>query len=471
MLLERLYRFTHRFCPEWGSGGIFGLRYYRGVLYFTLAFDAKAYFISEEGERVYSFEKVGPAPRSGGDTYNAVATVDEYIYFGGWVHAPASYDQKMNTLLFVTKYSHVHRYDVEDDRVDLLWKDTIADRERWAGEVSEIIYDEVNGRLLLARADGHDHLGIYSLNPSGGEARLISERPGLKGSLFMECACFNVGQWMFTGFQCIDLTSGRISVLEADLSGGWSRDGGAVLFPVMGPMAPAYNRLFAFVRGGFFVGNPLAHEEDPVTFARLFDFPDTVVSPFRTNALPVGGGLLVAYNSIPDLMLGEYRPAVMPSVLVYVQPPQVRVVAALGARVTSLEKYGSKILVACNTMSNTGRPTPMDTGLREVLALDDAILQAPPPPLTIAFRGVKGDVWGGIPLTGYREARLVLYASKSNKLTIYEYDVSLPSIGRDADAYEIKEGKNVIDLSSYRSIVSFKLEEEDPEARVKIYLG
>ncbi|RLE91469.1 MAG: DUF2139 domain-containing protein, partial [Thermoprotei archaeon] len=67
------------------------MRFHRGVLYFTLAFEAEAHFKTREYERIYRFEQVGYQPTSGGDTYNAVDVVDEYIYFGGWVHAPARY--------------------------------------------------------------------------------------------------------------------------------------------------------------------------------------------------------------------------------------------------------------------------------------------------------------------------------------------------------------------------------------------
>ncbi|MDK2854530.1 MAG: hypothetical protein PWQ92_1424 [Thermococcaceae archaeon] len=78
--------------------------------------------------------------------------------------------------------------------------------------------------------------------------------------------------------------------------------------------------------------------------------------------------------------------------------------------------------------------------------------------------------FGGIPLDGYKEAELIITSSKDNRLTIYEYDLSLPP-GR---AYEefigIKSGRNIIDLSSFSGIVSFKLEEPDVAGKIKIKL-
>ena len=128
-----------------GVVGVFRLKYNRGVLYYTLAFEAKAYFIDHGGiRRIYDYDLVGPGPHSGGDTYNASATVDEYIYFGGWVHAPATYRGRSGrgaTIGFENKYSHVHEYDTSSDKLRLVWKESMHHPEEWVGEVSEIIYN------------------------------------------------------------------------------------------------------------------------------------------------------------------------------------------------------------------------------------------------------------------------------------------------------------------------------------------
>ncbi|MEM0457738.1 MAG: DUF2139 domain-containing protein, partial [Sulfolobales archaeon] len=85
-LIERIPKtFQPSYAPEWGSGGVFGLKYHRGVLYFTLAFEAESFFIERDYQQRYKYDLVGPQPVSGGDTYGAVEAVDEKIYFGGWV--------------------------------------------------------------------------------------------------------------------------------------------------------------------------------------------------------------------------------------------------------------------------------------------------------------------------------------------------------------------------------------------------
>ncbi|AFL95393.1 hypothetical protein CL1_1190 [Thermococcus cleftensis] len=479
------YRFPGRYGPEWGSGGIFGLRYHDGVLYYTLAFEAEAHFIDLKGgdERVYDFTLVGPAPTSGGDTYNAVETVDEFIYFGGWVHAPAVYRERR--ILFNNKYSHVHAYDTSEGTVKLLWRDSIHHETDWAGEVSDLIYDPYNDRLLLAREDGHANLGVYALDRRTGRAEALLHEPSPKGTRVHDSVFFGVGN-NFTGglrgIKALDLISGRWESFRV----AESADGRPYIRPELGAMASAYNRAFAFVRGGIIAGNPLMGEE--FTFFRLLDFY-TFYAPFRVNAINVGGGILTAFNAHHDAV---YRPGsdgmdwwttntvVGPSVLLYVAPPMVKIVGALGARVTSIEKMDGKLLVATNSAPNTGatEATPFDTGNRDIVVLDEKILQERPPsvsfslPLSLpsAAKNLGAGTFGGIPLDGHREPRMVLHLHRDNLLTVYEYDLSLPPGESVAETFEVRAGRNVIDLSAFSGIVSFELKKPDFKGRARIEL-
>jgi hypothetical protein len=263
------------YAPEWGSGGIFGLSYCKGVLYYTLAFEAEANFVSEGGRRVYRFEELGPGPVSGGDTYNAVACVDDRIFFGGWVHNPVIYKGKRGyegEIDFRNKYSHIHVYDVRDDSIKLVWSESIRNESRWAGEVSEIIYDPLKSKLAVARGDGHENLGVYIVDPSSGRAERASSIPALKGALFLDYACFDMQEdWIrgVDGVQCMDLVSGRWYRFNVD---DWSKvsvDGGDVLFRGSGYAISAYTRYFHFFRGGFIVGNPVEPEVDSVSYKAL----------------------------------------------------------------------------------------------------------------------------------------------------------------------------------------------------------
>nr|WP_206204951.1 MULTISPECIES: DUF2139 domain-containing protein [unclassified Thermococcus] len=490
VIWEKLHRFPPRYGPEWGSGGIFGLRYHNEVLYFTVAFEAEAHFIRDNIHRIYEFELVGEKPTSGGDTYNAVEVVDEFIYFGGWVHAPAIYEGKGNgraTINFINKYSHVHEYDTENDSIRLVWKESIHHPTDWAGEVSDIIYDPYNDRLLLAREDGHQNLGIYALDRRTGKIEQLNPEPSSKGTIVHDTAFFGIGNNFTEGLREIhafDLITEQWEKLKL----GESIDSGNYIHPHLGAMGSAHNRAFAFVRGGLFVGNPL--NDEPFNFVRLFDFY-TFYAPFRIDALHVDGGILIAYTSHHDTFYKPRTPEeirfakftntiVGPSVLVYIAPPMVKIVGVFGARVTSLEKAMGKILVATNTTPNVGAldATPFDTGNRDIVILDEKILQDKPPrvsfSLPLAFPAMAmqfgAGTFGGIPLDGYKEPRLILYASKDNELTVYEYDLSLPLSPAYTDKFDIKKGKNIIDLSSFSGIVSFKLKEQDFKGKARIDL-
>jgi hypothetical protein len=482
-----------RYAPEWGSGGIFGLTYCSGVLYYMLAFEAEANFVWDGGRRVYRFEELGPGPVSGGDTYNAVACADERIFFGGWVHNPVVYKGKRGfegEIDFRNKFSHVHVYYVREDKVKLLWSESIRDESRWAGEVSEIVYDPLNSRLIIARGDGHENLGVFTLDPSTGRVERASSIPALKGALFLDYACFDMqSDWVrgIDGVQCMDLVSGRWYRFSVE---DWSRisvDGGSVSFRGSGYAVSAYTRYFHFFRGGFIAGNPVEPEVDSLSYVRLFDFGSHVYSqpsPQRSNALTIGGGILAPFNALTHGLLHSDIPRDTvrsinevrgPSVLLYITPPQARIVGAYGARITSMAKMGSKVVIAYNTAPNLGGrdASPIDVGYRGLVAVDeDTLINRPSPPVTFRIRGsdVGTSTFGGIPLAGYKSRKLVVRTERSNTLTVYEYDVGLPASLLSVDKYTVSPGRNVIDMEGYHNIVSMKFSEPSPDALIYVNL-
>jgi len=487
-----IYKFKPASGAEWGSGGIFGLKYHMGVLYFTLSFDAKAYFFRDNTFRKYNFELVGPEPRSGGDTYNAVEAVDNKIFFGGWVHSPVRYKvmDKFLTIDFSNKYSHLHQYDVYEDEVTLLWKESAGLENEWVGEISSIVYDPLNNGLLISRADGNRSLGVFRFNLGERKMEFISDKPSLKGSIMSDLACFDISIGIngIYGIQCLDLVRNSWSFkwfLE-DLK-DISVDGEGVLRPIqVGSIASAYGRLFVFVRGGVIIWDPSEKAGDDLYFIRLYDFCRKDYGPIRTNHVVVGGGIIMPFNAYShgtlkiftdDLRLTAKNINYIPtsSNLLYITPPNIRVLTSLGARITSVEHIGSELVLGTNTMPNLGiyDVTPFDVGERELLFLSiDTLLASNPPLNTIKVLGsiVGNNAWGGIPLSNYRKALLHVKASKDNKLKVYEYDIGLPPSLHNVDVIDIKVGRNFIDLSNYNNIISFKFEVEDYKAEIQIDL-
>ncbi|MEM1675767.1 MAG: DUF2139 domain-containing protein [Desulfurococcaceae archaeon] len=483
--MHRFYIYNPRYGPEWGSGGVFGLTYYRGVLYYTLAMEAVSFFIHDDGYiHEYRYQHLGPGPASGGDTYGAVDTVDNEIFFGGWVHNPVVYKGRVGRggeIDFRNKYSHVHVYNIDEQSVKLLWSDSIHHEYEWSGEVSQIIYDPLNDRLLLARADGHRNLGIYELTRRDGRAERLSDTPGLKGSLYLDYACFDMQSNWFRGIdgvQCIDLVEksritkyiveswSRISVDEYEVEYRWS-----------GYAISAYARYYHFFRGGFIVGNPVEPDYEEPVFVRLLDFGPVQYSPQRSSVLPLGGGVLAAFssmthgiiharNSSEELASKYARTISGSSVLVYISPPLARIVHIAGARITSLAYRNGEILIGYNTDPNLGGAdaTPVDTGRRYIGVVKESEIFSSRSLETVfrVFGWIIGNsAFGGIPLAGYREPLIVLKTSKNNKLTISHYDAGLPPKLIEKNTYVINEGVNRIELAGYWGIVSFKLDSED----------
>ncbi|MFZ8791502.1 MAG: DUF2139 domain-containing protein [Thermosphaera aggregans] len=477
--------------PEWGSGGIFGLTYYRGVVYYTLAMEGEAHFHHEDSENIYRFELLGNGPASGGDTYNAVDYVDDKIYFGGWVHKPAIYKGRVNgggEIDFRNKYSHIHEYDIAERRVRLVWSDSIHHEYEWVGEVSQIVYDPLSDSLLVARADGMRDLGVYKIDRNTGRAEQVSSVPALKGALYQEYACFDLQpDWKrgVDGVQCFDLVEKK---LVKNYIEDWSKisiDGYPVERRGSGYAATGYTRYWHFFRGGLIVGNPVEPVIEELTFVRMFDFPGTPYAPHRSNALPIGGGILAVFNSYSHGYIHVapegrararlFNTVVGPTTLVYVIPPVARIVATLGARVTSMTKKDGSILIGVSNTPNLGGKdaTPLENGWREIIEWrEDALLNAPLPPVVFRVLGsaVLDQPFGGIPLTGYRVKALRVFSSKSNALRIAEYDIGLPPARIEDDKVTLKEGWNRIDLSDYSNIVSFKLDTPDEKALIYINL-
>lgn len=491
-------RYPPRYGPEWGSGGVFGLRYYRGVLYYMLAFEAEAHFVKRDMHRVYRFELVGrtPGPRSGGDTYNAIDVVDEYIYFGGWVHAPPIFKGRIGyggEILFNNKYSHVHEYNIHEDEVKLLWSETLSHESEWAGEVSEIIYDPINDKLLIARADGHRNLGVYAIERRSGKISQLSVEPALKGSLYLgSYACFD---GRFKGapwtegvqmIQCLDLIENRWIKRVLNYK-EMSIDRGSTVNPYPGTSISSYGRLWHFIRGGVIIGNPIDIESEPLRFYRLFDFGYGGYGPLRTTAVPLGGGILVAFNAythglaFPRNHKERLQARIInyisgPTVLVYITPPMARIVATLGARVTSMDFVKDKVILGMSDNANLGAydAAPVDSGNRIIIEVPvyELLLKTLPVQFSVKGTLIRDFIWGGIPLYGYKKKELEIIASKDNKISIYEYDIQLPTQSAESseDVFIIKRGSNRISLEGFRRIVSFKLHEIDEYLRVRIHL-
>ncbi len=480
-LLEALGTATFQpgYGPEWGSGGVYGLKYHKGVLYFTLAFEAKAYFIHSKLQeaREYDYNLLGEET-SGGDTYNASTAVDDTIFFGGWAHAPPAIKQegRRRELDFTNKYSHIHAYNIKEDKVTLLWKESIHHPRHWAGEVSELIYDPLKDVLYAARGDGHDRLGIYEVDMKG-KALQASPNPVLKGAAHLDHACFTLhgpGEWKpFRGYTCIEMGTGKTLTTIIDPAKAPSPDGEGVEKPRVGSVVSAYTRLYTTARGGVFLGDPVGG--DDIIFYRILDFYPSHYGPLRVNTVtPLAAPLTVWNNMSHATLVGtdelasdvqaESRRILAPSLLLSLEGPHPRIVAPLGVRATSLESLGDSVVIGYSTSPNLERydSTRLDAGTRGLAAIPlDTIATArgvgvvlrPPPAATL-----EGRVFGGIPLAGYKNPKAHFRSGSGARLRVYTYNLGDPPGGAEVDDYTLPPGRSSLDLSGHGwGIVSFKV--------------
>ncbi|MHC1628915.1 MAG: DUF2139 domain-containing protein [Candidatus Nezhaarchaeales archaeon] len=486
-LYEKFYHRGVAYAPEYGEGGIYGLLFYKNRLFYTYALEAK--FIVQKGgeiEKEYDFSEVGPAPRVGGDTYGAICPVDDKVYFGGWVHAPISYDASTRTVNFSNKYAHLHEIDVDSLETKLLWKETAGVSDAWTGEVSDIIYDPINDRLLVARGDGSYNLGVYAYDRATGQMTQLLTEGALRGVLYLDHAVFNTGGTSFSGFQVINLHDGSTSTLAFDSTNfKIADDGPTPSNAYMGSMIVLRNRVYAFIKGGMVIGDPTGVVKSELEwsyygrFIRLFDNPSdkAIYAPWRHKALGVAGGALVAYTIFDRILYRD--PAMFPtSILVFVDGQYARIVGALG-RVTGLATDGRYVYIGTNTGDNDYyfRSALEGLGVKDIIAVPiEDLLFRPPPPLMIklTISGVAaGNYYGGIPLLGYKEPKLFWYnaSGAAYDIEIYEYDLQHnPADYGGPETVSVNAGKNTIDLSGYKGIISIKTPADDTGAKAWIVL-
>lgn len=377
------YCFLGRYGFEWGSGGIFGLRYYNGVFYFIVVFEVEVYFIDVKSgeEKIYDFILVGDVFMSGGDIYNVVEIVDEFIYFGGWVYVLVVYCEDRR-IFFNNKYFYVYVYDIVEGLVKFFWKEFIYYEIDWVGEISDIIYDFYGDRFFLVREDGYVNFGVYFFDRKRGKVEFFIIELFLKGMCVYDVVFFGVGNNFIGGvreFRVFDFISGKWEVFKL----GGSVDGKFYERFEFGVMVLVYNRVFVFVCGGIFVGN--FYMGEVFIFYCFFDFLMFYVF-FCVNVINVGGGIFMVFNFYYDVL---YRKDLSDvgigwdfmnifvglSVFVYIVLLMVKIVGVFGVRVMSIEKMDGKFFVVINIILNIGVIEVMffDIGNRDIVVLDEKI--------------------------------------------------------------------------------------------------
>jgi len=477
------------FAPEWYQSDAFGLIKVLpdGRIFVNGGCDGK---VRLDNEVIYSYELVGPKPVIGGDTYGAAAWFEDKLYFGGWVIAPVTYDKNSGKISRQEKYAHVHFFDPKTNEIKLIMKDSLHEPERWAGEVSDLLTDDMNKLLWIFRGDGHEKLGLYTFD--GKSVKLFNDYPALKGAVYLDHLIamaqntkygyvenniflvnlrnFSVKKKSFASFPT-RLTSDID--LENTMQSSWC-----------GSISVIANRVYVGTENSLVIGDPTGtYKLSPENMAyMLFVNSNTqYVLGWRCRPCYIGSGALIPLNPF-DNNTSTLRPT-NPAVLLLIGENVARVVA-VAPFISAVECDGNYVYVAVSDAPyEVSEFNPYRTSRPRVIRISTEEILRNNPPVHICMwngeydplgykkwnwgpsgNGIRGWI-GGIPLTGYRNSGLIINMNKANTLYISEYDFNT---NYGITKYNLHEGRNFIDLSSYKSFVAFKLEKA---TKLKAYLG
>ncbi|WP_449462388.1 DUF2139 domain-containing protein [Tardisphaera miroshnichenkoae] len=442
-----------------------------------------------DGRLVYSYEKVGRAPKSGGDTHAAMANSRDYLFFGGWIKAPAGVTPEGKQDMR-EKYSHIHSID-SSGNVELLWSrkwDENLGTSQWYGEVTDLLYDEHTDSVFFTRGDGFAELGLWRLELGGSKAEyLVKGRTAYKMELKDDklfITEFNPALDSNSALIIYDLLRGQQArVTEFSLAFDGSptslrRQGGGIV--------QLQNRLLAFYRGfvvqikGEKIGSIEPSNLGGTPKPAEADISNYLLYPFFEALSPEDGlpyhiaglrGQKAYVNGIPLLALVPWDHLREPlnrtdvGILVRFDGSVPQIVTSAGS-ISGLATDGEYVYMGASYANHTGVYTHRAGvgGVFEFPVKD--VFSKPWTPVRIwlwdgdyvpGSSGIKG--WfGGIPLKGFGKKLLKVRVDSPAKLTAREY-AFLPDSQVD-DAIQLNAGWNRVDLGSYYDMVAFSLDSQ-----------
>jgi len=442
------------------------------------------------GEVIYNYELVGLKPVVGGDTYGTAAWLEDKLFFGGWVIAPVIYNRETNIISRREKYAHIHSFDPKTYKIDLVMKDSIHDDERWAGEVSDLVADDMNNLLWVCRGDGHEHLGLYIFN--GKSVRLFNDYPALKGTIYTDC--------LITVAQNTKYEHVQNYILLVNLRNFSTKKISFSNFPTRltsdidnenimqsswcGSIFVVANRVYFGTENSLIIGDPTGvYRLSPENVAYMLFVNSNVqyVLGWRCKPCYIGSGALVPLNPFDNNTL-TLRPT-NPAVLLLLKENMAKIVLT-APFISAVDCDGTYVYVAVSDAPyETWIYNPYRISRPRIIKLPIEKVLNGSSPIHICLwsgnydpagykkwdwgpqvNGVRGWI-GGIPLMGYRNAEAVFILKKTNVLYVSEYDFNYHY---GVTKYHLSEGRNAVDLSSFKGFVALKFEDS---AEVKAYLS
>lgn len=436
-----------------------------------------------DGRLVYDYSTIGKPPRAGGDTHGAIAWSRDLVFIGGWIKAPAGLliSSTNRTLIeqdMRDKYSHIHAID-RSGNVKILWLrkwDEKLPPNHWYGEVTDLLYDGHEDSLYFTRADGYEELGLWRISLSDAKAEwIIRSRTLYKMEMKDDkifSTLFNPAHLENSAIAIYDTINGNSKFieffdfgLETDKKISIKREGGQIV--------QIQNKLYAFYGGCIIICDPYKDKYILYPFLEAVS-PESekplYIPGLRSQKAYVFGVPIIAANTSE----GSVEPSIRtsPGLLIRLDPVSPQILTTTGF-VSGMVSDGRYLYIGTSYANHCPVYTYRsgDGGIYAIPVKE--LFTKPWVPIRMwlydntYIHGKSGIAgwFGGIPLKGFGIKKLRVYTSKEVKMRIAEYNF-LTKISEDTITLNI--GWNVIDLSSYYDIVSFKFEEDVEVVRAEL---
>ncbi len=445
--------------PEWQGSNVYGLIRVitdDGMQHLVGTVSKAARIVDfTTGKTVYDFASFGAKPRSGGDSYGAVAYWRGRYYFGGWIIAPHPAGAAFDT---TDKYTYlISTTDLVDWTIHL--KDKAPDSLSWQAEISDLV--ATNDHLYILRGDtagGGTGTGLWRYD--GVEITHVATGPAIYGALNEDTLWYSVRDCDSIGTLDLntDTSAARILTDVPTMTGGtktWESvwQGGSAILA---------GRVHAFCADGFFVLLQDAPDTQVFVPCVMSATPhDKRVLGWRSQMAYAAGGLVVAANTADTDRLGGT--SAQQSLLLWIGPNgQVRILDT-GGMFSGIVVFADRLYYGLsanphgNNFNNhqvggiTLSSIPLSDIKRTTVALYERVYNP---------QAING-VWGGYPTLGYTHGKAILTPDAAGTLTIWQW--SAERMNQSLGTVTFTAGQTqMIDLAPYFAggIIGFSYSDE-----------
>ena len=406
-------------------------------------------------ELIYSYEhfdKFKPGgKRFAGDTHGAITITDSEVYFGGFAYSDVSLSD--HNLIFVNKYTHIHRIREDGRTVDLVWHDGPGTETTYVGEVTDMQYSPKENAVLFTRGDGGADIWKLDLNTMQVERVTYTHLSILKMELYDDTIVTGGPDGYGSDGHIVRLNLRDYTVTTYTSAGNYITGTIEVLRKMSGQVIQYYNRFWAF-------GSGYAVEIEPKWNWIRMQFP---FFRFSRPLMVVGRRSQKAYVAgVPILAVNPWdtndEPRASAGFLLRWDVPVPQIVMQTGY-VSGLATDGKYLYIAGSPQNALfrGNPVNYEPGRGNIIVMPVSdVFSKPKTPVIVTDEyadWAANDIRLGVPLAGFTKKVLKVKAPTAMTLRVYNYYNWPASAFVETSDVSLSAGWNTIDLSPYDGIV------------------